>query len=166
MNPEDFLSKLLSSTADQSSLGPSLLRSPHAQLLQRIMSGADSSPSWETVRGQPGTWQNQLSGDIGLQGLDPGYIKDPRFNYWTHMETNPRIEGGKPLIIFSPPGNRDPMDTKPAGSPSKLGVDLSDQELAKSLSYTGPNPDLLREAKRIQGKSKTFTPAMSPALRK
>lgn len=134
----------------------------------------DVFSGWMQQRNNPSSLSNLLFGGVGLTGLDPKFIQDPRFNYWTRMEYNPQIfppnlppaEGGGGWgVIFSPPGSRDPMDTAPVGVKSTLNIDLPDERLAKAPGYVGPNPAFLAAARSINPTNQPWTHEQLNALR-
>lgn len=98
----------------------------------------------------------------GLTGLDPKYIKDPRFDYEMKMGMNPEEVKGASVVLMGNQG-LDDYDSAPVGVKSTLAVD---QPLKKTIAdmenkSTGPSPWFTKNRNEIVGSSEKVTETMA-----
>ena len=97
--------------------------------------------------------------NIGLTGIDPKFIQDPRFDYQTILKPSG--------IVLMGNAKRDDYDSAPIGEKSTLAVDKPWQSIAADMEgrSEGPSPWFTQNAREIMGKSKTATKEMAEKMR-
>lgn len=102
---------------------------------------------------------------IGLTGLDPKFISDPRFDYQQKLVQNrhPSTDNPNPWLVLM--GNHDDYDSAPIGVKSTLAVDepLGKIQAEMENKAIGPSPWFMQNTRDIS-QGRPITHAMAQMM--
>ena len=117
----------------------------------------------------PLDYYQALSRGIGLTGLDPKFINDPRFDYVQRLTSHlPETQPGYGVLMGNP--QRDDYDSAPINARSRLAVDQPTREMQgdMDLRSVGPSPWFLQNRREIMGNAanRPSTPQQAEEMRR